>query len=580
MARFPDKPLYNARLSFGFQPAIDTVPTLKRALLSHLVTSTRLRSAAWPGTALALALLFAGCATHQEAKKPAGPYAGLLTEAGKATDPALAAGLYLSVAESSLTTATAKGATPEERAQSLKDYNDAISGCVVSLEKLGPLTAGAKPLLLHGANRVYELSIARGGKDPAQFSRILAASSISHKTMRSDIEREGVGAPMVGVINTPDANTANRPAQGFAEPVTAIAKFSPASKSGATPVTLSFLDPRTKDEITLDEVKLPVRADFTAPIAFYPAVRGAVFGVAAMIRSDKSIQHSGIFFCEPFDPQKIPVLFVHGLMSSPHAWLEFINEMNANADFRKRYQAWVYFYPTGLPIAGNAYRLRNALADVARHYPLKRNLIVVGHSMGGIISNMQVVNTKLDLWQKIFGAKSQEILAQTPPDSLLRKALIFEANPYITRVIFVATPHLGSRLATLKISEIGASIIRMPTAALKGFNQSKSVVEEVMPGVKSIPNSVLGLSPASPLLKGVHDLKIVVPYNSIIGNRGKDNIPLAKSSDGIVPYWSSHLDGAESELIVPTGHDAFNCPQSVHEVLRILGCLPQKAGKS
>ena len=68
----------------------------------------------------------------------------------------------------------------------------------------------------------------------------------------------------------------------------------------------------------------------------------------------------------------------------------------------------------------------------------------------------------------------------------------------------------------------------------------------------------------------MNKLPIEVPYHSIIGNRGLDQTPLVKSSDGVVPYWSSHLEGADSELIVPTGHDAFKSPLSVTEVLRIL----------
>ena len=88
--------------------------------------------------------------------------------------------------------------------------------------------------------------------------------------------------------------------------------------------------------------------------------------------------------------------------------------------------------------------------------------------------------------------------------------------------------------------------------------------------MKSIPTSITGLSPKSRVLKAMNKLPIEVPYHSIIGNRGLDQTPLVKSSDGVVPYWSSHLEGADSELIVPTGHDAFKSPLSVTEVLRIL----------
>jgi hypothetical protein len=59
-----------------------------------------------------------------------------------------------------------------------------------------------------------------------------------------------------------------------------------------------------------------------------------------------------------------------------------------------------------------------------------------------------------------------------------------------------------------------------------------------------------------------------VPYYSIIGDRGRGDTP--NSSDGVVPYWSSHLAGAQSELIVPGPHGSYALPQTVAELKRIL----------
>ncbi len=64
-----------------------------------------------------------------------------------------------------------------------------------------------------------------------------------------------------------------------------------------------------------------------------------------------------------------------------------------------------------------------------------------------------------------------------------------------------------------------------------------------------------------------------IPYNVICGDRGKagnkDHTPPV-CSDGIVPYWSSHMDGAQSELIVPSSHSAHQNGQAIAEVERIL----------
>src|SRR5438309_6932872 len=85
------------------------------------------------------------------------------------------------------------------------------------------------------------------------------------------------------------------------------------------------------------------------------------------------------------------------------------------------------------------------------------------------------------------------------------------------------------------------------------------------------------LAPKAPYLAVLNKQSIQAPYHSIIGNRGKPG-PLADSSDGVVPYWSSHLDGAQSEVIVPGPHGACELPQTIAELDRILR-LHLRAGK-
>jgi hypothetical protein len=83
-------------------------------------------------------------------------------------------------------------------------------------------------------------------------------------------------------------------------------------------------------------------------------------------------------------------------------------------------------------------------------------------------------------------------------------------------------------------------------------------------------NSVDSLSPKSRFLQAVNTIPMTpgVGYNTIIGDRGRGDSP--NSSDGVVPYWSSHMKGAESEHIVPSNHAAHQNPQAIAEVLRIL----------
>lgn len=485
-------------------------------------------------------------------------------------------GLYLQAAQIALALAENTTASPAERTEGVTIYNSAVTGCVLALQKqqAGPLSAATHPVV-QAPETTYDLRVISKGEpaieNPAAFDRFLATSKVAPKRLQPENVRHGLGAPLVGLMNSPRTKVPNRLPAGFAEPVTAIVSFGPKNSRGTTPASLSFLNPSQRDTVKVDGLTYPLAANFTAPLLVFPAPNEMIFGIVAMLRSDRSVAKSGIYFLEPYDPNKIPVLFVHGLMSSPHAWVAFINELNRDPEFRRRYQPWVYFYPTGSPIAANAMRLRKDLAQVEKDYPLRHKIVVVGHSMGGILTQMQITDSKRILWDEVFGARAKELDAKFDEKSVLKRALIFHADSHIGRVIFIATPHLGSNLANLHVASLAARFIRLPLDLVRGIDRkTRAAIMGVNPAVRTIPTSIQGLSPKSQLLQGIAKLPITVPYHSIIGNQGKDNLPLDQSSDGVVPYWSSHMAGAQSEIIVPTGHDAFGCPKSVKEVLRIL----------
>lgn len=527
-------------------------------------------------TALILTLLVAGCAGVPTRPAPTDPSAraeDFLRQAERVSQhPAQDIGLSLSAAETALTVAADTTQSLTVRTRAAEVYNAAVTRCVAAWQSLP--RQNAETLIVPGAGTTYRLRVPTRGqahlKNPALFTKLVDATTVSRRHLPSESIRAGVGTPLVGVINPPHTKDPNRMPSGYTEPLTAVVRFAPA-RQGSTAVDLEFFDPRQRSTISLDGTTFPLRADFTAPLAYFPPINKMLFGIVAMLRSDRVDQRSGVYFLEPYDSDKIPVLFVHGLMSSPHAWIEFVNELNADPFFRRHCQPWVLFYPSGGPIAGNALRLRRYLRDIADRYPLKRNLVIVGHSMGGLLSKMQVTDSGDRLWNTIFGQRAQAVRDMLPEKSAVIEALHFQANPHAARVVFIATPHLGSRLATLRISSLAGSLIRLPAAALRELNPTtKSILHEIAPSLRSLPSSIVGLSPSSPLLKGTNALELKVPSHSIIGNRGQDHKALEKTSDGIVPYWSSHREDVESELIVPTGHDAFDHPDSVREVLRIL----------
>jgi pimeloyl-ACP methyl ester carboxylesterase len=251
--------------------------------------------------------------------------------------------------------------------------------------------------------------------------------------------------------------------------------------------------------------------------------------------------------------------------------VQTINGLQADPEIRKHYQFWIFAYPTGNPILYSALRLREELAKADQLYPNHKPYVVVGHSMGGMLTHDQVVTVNEGMWDKALGQSARSLFKENSGNSLIVRAIRFRANPRIKRVVFVCTPHRGSDLASNGIGKIGISLITLPTrlTAVMLDSLTGSDLQQLTGSSKRLPNSITGLKPTSPALSVINSVPIGVPYHSIIGNRGRPG-PLADSSDGVVAYWSSHLDGAQSECIVPGPHGSCELPQTIAELDRIL----------
>jgi pimeloyl-ACP methyl ester carboxylesterase len=296
-------------------------------------------------------------------------------------------------------------------------------------------------------------------------------------------------------------------------------------------------------------------------------------------------ERAGLYLLEPYDPDQIPVVFIHGLMSVPHMWVPTIKAINSDPELRGRFQFWAFAYPTGNPILLSALKLREELARIYQLYPRTKDLVLIGHSMGGLVARMQAVNAGRALWNDVFKDDADRLYATVPPDNLAKQAIIFDANSHVRRIVFICVPHRGSNLATNWIGSLGVGLVRLPGNLLSGSEGSIVRTLRVTIGLRHVPTGINGLSPRSPVLKTLNRLPITAPYHSIIGDRGRGNSP--NSSDGVVPYWSSHLEGAQSELIVPGPHGSYALPQTVAELKRILrlelamrGEMPRKTAST
>ena len=504
-----------------------------------------------------------------------------LAEARKTnSDPRTAVGHYLEAAEMALRVASSSSADQRSEAQLI--YNSACEEVTVLLRSNVELWN--KTQTIPSENGTYRLRFAAGSRkegtwDPAYFDFFRTPKQVHKKIAHEEARINDWGGVLVGVYKPADPRKYFLPPVGLAVAVTAALDFTRASSSvtGAHEATLALYDPTRRDIVQIEGAKRPLAADFAAPLAYYPEP-GLIRGLMAMIRPAEYEKLAGLYMLEPYDPDRIPVILIHGLLSIPQMWVPTISGIESDPTLRGRYQFWVFAYPTGDPIALSALELRESLARVYQLYPKTKGMVLISHSMGGLLSQMQSVTTGRVLWNRVFQSDADQLYAKVPADNVLKRALIYEANPRVARIVFICVPHRGSDLAINWIGSIGIALVRFPGKILTGIGDFATAPLEKDIGLKHMPTGINGLSPRSPVLLGMDTLKIQAPYHSIIGDRGKGDTP--NSSDGVVAYWSSHLAGAQSELIVPGPHGSFALPQTISELKRILRLNLSAVGSS
>jgi pimeloyl-ACP methyl ester carboxylesterase len=509
---------------------------------------------------------FAGCATTpQTARGPEyAPTASIMREARSSQVPLeKRAADYLQAAA---ITAPLLG-TEVQQTPARDTYNAACGELTVLLRNSEGGRLWNHPLTLTGNSATYHLRLEPASNTvwtPNYFTSFQLEQQIKEKLIRKENVQEGVGGALVGVrkVNPPDKFA---PPRGITAAVSATLDFR------GKDATLALRRPAKKSTATVEGKVRPLAANFSAPISYYqPPGNLMLVGLVGGFEAKNYPAKIGLYFMQPYDPDRIPLVFVHGLFSTPWTWVQTINGLQADPEIRKHYQFWVFAYPTGYPILYSALRLREELARVDKTYPNHKPYVVVGHSMGGMLTHDQVITLNRGMWEKGIGETANAIFEKESANSLIVRATTFRANPRIKRVVFICTPHRGSKMASGGLGKIAISLINLPgqlTSVMKDSFTSAELLQ-LTGSSKRLPNSVWGLQPTNPALPIINSASISAPYHSIIGDRGKGDSP--NSTDGVVAYWSSHLDGAQSEKIVPGPHGSCELPQTIAELDRIL----------
>ncbi len=449
-----------------------------------------------------------------------------------------------------------------------------------------PRRSGPAPYHLSSGEDRYEIRLDPGSDFAANFfDEAISSDAVKGKGVKN-ISRFGIGAPLVGVrYHAPERaeEMANYTPKGLHMPITLTIASTSEIGEGAdrrTLVSLAIHDPTKRDKVTIAGRSVPLAANFSAPILIMASGENeALVGLFGFLNARKRAKDSGIYLLEPYDPDRIPILLSHGLVSAPIIWREIVPELMSEPDIARRYQILAFRYPTSYAIAESAEFQRNQLEKLRERYdpegddPLSRNMVVAGHSMGGVLSNMLITDFDDRIWQEISDEPFDVVSADWPNKEAASDLLFFEYDEAARRAVFFSAPHRGANMATSSLAGAVSQLAKMPSNVLLGtadfMTQGSSEGLKYQPKRKKV-TSVQSLRPDSPILlamdKSPH--KPGVKYHSIIGDRGKGDTP--DSSDGIVDYWSSHLEGADSELIVPTDHSSYKDPGAVEELKRIL----------
>jgi pimeloyl-ACP methyl ester carboxylesterase len=437
----------------------------------------------------------------------------------------------------------------------------------------------------------YHYEVVKEGQgiwDPAIFDYLYNSYEIRVTGLANEYTTKGLGAPLVGIVNKPSEKAGFGqffPIRLAAYPVSAVLLFDPIQKTDppSRNIRLIFYNSLDTDSIKIQDRTVPLEADFTTPLGLQLRKTNPFqTGLRNLIKSDIELKNAGLYMLEPYQPDKIPVVMVHGLMSSPATWAGMFNDLRGDPELRNRYQFWLFMYPTGLPIGYSTTILREQLNAVHAKYdpnstnPNFNQMVLVGHSMGGLISRGMVQDSGTKYWDHYFKEPFDTVDLDPNLKQTLKSMMFFDHLPYVKRVIFIATPHRGSPMADQWYTKILSGMVSLPTAISDTTETVVSKGALLTPSAASSftrksPNSLMLLSPSSVFVQATNKvpLRQDIPYHSIIGTRKRATVG-AGTSDGIVPYESSHLDFAKSEILVPYGHSAHEHPLAIAEVKRIL----------
>jgi pimeloyl-ACP methyl ester carboxylesterase len=487
--------------------------------------------------------------------------------AAEREQPLVALGNDLSAAKLSLNILEQR--PDDASAQSI--YNFSVARAVENIERsnLQPWRQPSNVATNQGSFRLSTPKPIDTEHDPSRYDLFPTDSlKISGKFFKTRSSTNGIGAPLVAVGRAENPQFRQQyKLQRICAPVTAVIRFSGQN------VQLEFVDPMKSERIALGKRNFPLATDLDASTAvLLTRERPERLGMSRVLNPQKYADTTRLSQLQQFDRTRTPVIFVHGLQETGASWAPMIDTLRSDSWIRTHYQFWFFSYPSGYPYPYSAALFRQNLDGIERAIPEHKRVVLIGHSMGGMICRLMITDAGDKIWRDYLATPPAKTPLAPETRKVLEEALVFNHRRDVERVIFISTPHRGSKFASGWIGRIGAGLVRTPQrfASIYASTKPLLIADPAARSLNRMPNSVDTLEPNDRFVQAVNKIPITrgIPYHSIMGDRGRGDTP--NSSDGIVPYWSSHLEGAESELIVNSDHGAQYNQQAIREVERIL----------
>lgn len=444
-----------------------------------------------------------------------------------------------------------------------------------------------------------DVSAMRLPADAPLPEELVPAASLTFSGLRNTYRRDGFGAELVAVSAERTGDVQGDYAPGHAPPyretpfpaVTALLQFEGADLKEVLQthaLRIGVFDPYRTSSVRIAGQDVPLAANFTSGYGLWLARSDfATQALRSLFGSAEGLTKPRIYLMQPYDPARRTIVMLHGLASSPEAWINVANEVLGDETLRRSYQIWQVYYPTNAPLPLNNHEIRQALEQTLAHFDptgqaqASRDITLVGHSMGGVLSRLMVSSSGERLWDALSASYPLQGDQRDRIEGQLSPYLRFEPLPQVGNAIFIAAPHRGTPFANNRLARWLSNLITLPVTMLGQLGDISRELVRIAPNGNPgsgepfrIPNSIDNLSDQDPFVRLSSQLPMNprVRFHSIIGNDTDlaRKLPLVDTSDGIVPYSSAHLEGAASELVIPSPHSVQENPLAILEIRRIL----------